>query len=103
MSDWCPKRQPRLVVVAVDLEYSMAQVLGMCPEVVARLAFVCWGTLCFVAANSVAMLDIEVVLAAVVSDVDDVAWLQRERLSHACGDVYATVGVEGDVGASSIF
>lgn len=71
-------------------------------QVIAYFTFVCGVALCLVPSDSVVVLDIEQVFSTVVSDVYDVAWMQRECLSDTCSDVDASVTVEGDVGAASI-
>ena len=71
-------------------------------QVIAYFPFVCGVALCLVPSDSVVVLDIEQVFSTVVSDVYDVAWVQRESLSDACCDVDASITVEGDVGAASI-
>ncbi len=71
-------------------------------QVIAYFPFVCGVALCLVPSDSVVVLDIEQVFSTVVSDVYDVAWMQRESLSDTCSDVDASVGMEGDVGAASI-
>ena len=96
-------RQPCCEVVAVDLQDSLAEPLGVCSQVVAYLAVIGCIALRLMTADCAVVLDIEVILAAVVCDVDNGTRTQRESLSPPSRDVDASVAVESDVGAASIF
>ena len=71
-------------------------------QVIAYFTFVGGMALGLMPSDGVAVLDIEQVFSTVVSDVYDVAWMQRESLSDTCSDVDTAITVEGDVGAASI-
>lgn len=71
-------------------------------QVIAYFTFVGGMALGLMPSDGVVVLDIEQVFSTVVSDVYDVAWMQRESLSDTCSDVDAAITVEGDVGAASI-
>lgn len=71
-------------------------------QVIAYFTFVGGMALGLMPSDGVAVLDIEQVFSTVVSDVYDVAWMQRESLSDTCSDVDAAITVEGDVGAAGI-
>lgn len=71
-------------------------------QVIAYFTFVGGMALGLMPSDGVAVLDIEQVFSTVVSDVYDVAWMQRESLSDTCSDVDASVTVESDVGAAGI-
>ena len=46
------------------------------------------------------LADVDISLGAVDGDVDNVAVLQVDGACYACRDVYAAVGIEGDVGTA---
>lgn len=71
-------------------------------QVIAYFTFVGGMALGLMPSDGVAVLDIEQVFSTVVSDVYDVAWMQRESLSDTSRNVDASVGVKGDVGAAGI-
>lgn len=73
MVDGLADRQTSLHVVAVDFEHCLAEPLGVRPQVVACVAVVGGTALCLMPPNSVAVLDVEVILSRVACNVDNIA------------------------------